>query len=324
METEFVNIFKLPMTLISRVSLTAEEQSNDNIKPITIGQFLDPMWQYQYIGKIQQIRALCPNLEEKLRNKPRVDPLKISLPAGIMSGMAVDGIGEANIVQRNAVAQIDIDAKDHPEIHDWEAVKATLSQSPYIAYLGKSVTGLGVFGLIAVEDAMRHEEHYEAIIADFANTTFSIMQQGDSEPTILHGIKLDQSQKNIAAKRFVSYDPQPYWNTEAQVYTKVIEPIKLYEPRYLPNYGGAFDIEKFFQAHNISYTSRLRQGGTQYIVTCPWSELHSSRSKAESAVFVNAAGVIGYKCMHAHCADKHWHQYREYYEPDAYQFQTVP
>ena len=318
METKTTNIFDRPMTFLSRVTLSAEEQNDYNIKTDTIGNFLAPQRQYQYIEQIQDIRALCPNLEEKLRNKSVVDAMKKTLPAGIVSGVAVDGISEQNIVERNGVIHFDIDAQDNPAIYDWEAVKAEISKSPYVAYTGLSITGLGVFGLIPIEDTMKFKQHFDAISSDFANATFTIMQKEDSEPTILHGINLDPAPSNIASKRFVSYDPQPYWNTEAQIYTKTIEPIKLYERRYMSCYEGGFNIEDFFKRHDIAYNMRERHEGIQYIVTCPWAHLHSSKSKAESAVFIYPDGRIGYKCLHAHCADKHWHQYREFYEPDAY------
>lgn len=317
---DFTNIFNREMTLLSSAMLPADEQNGYNIKTTTIGEFLAPERQYQYIEQIQAVRALCPTLEEKLRNKQRVDGLKKSLPAGIVSGVAVDGISEKDIVARNGVVAFDIDAKDNPAIYDWEAVKAEISKSPYVAYTGLSASGLGVFGLIPVEDAMKHKEHFDAIVSDFARSTFTFMQNQDSAPTVLKGIRLDQAPSNIASKRFLSYDPHPYWNTAAQVYTKTVEPVKLYE-RQFTSYGeGLFDIEEFFKKHHITYNVRERQGGVQYIVTCPWAHLHSSSSKADSAVFVYSDGRLGYKCMHAHCADKHWQQYREFYEPDAYSF----
>lgn len=318
------NIFEREMTILSNVMLKAEDQNGYNISTTTIGEFLDPKRQIEYIETIGAIRALCPTLEEKERNKARVDALKKSLPAGIMSGVAVDGIGEQNIVYRNNVIAFDIDGKDNPSIYDWEAVKDEISKSPFVGYTGLSSSGLGVWGLIPVEDAMKHKEHFDAIVADFAHTTFTIKQCRDTEPTVLHGITLDTAPSNIASKRFMSYDPQPYWNTAAQIYTKVKEPIKLCSRIFSPNYTGdkVFNVEAFLIKHNIPYSMRERHGGIQYLVECPWSHLHSSRSKAESAVFEYSDGRVGYKCMHAHCADKHWHQFREFYEPDAYSYLT--
>ena len=90
------NIFEREMTILSNVMLKAEDQNGYNISTTTIGEFLDPKRQIEYIETIWTIRALCPTLEEKERNKQRVDALKKSLPAGIMSGVTIDGIGEQN------------------------------------------------------------------------------------------------------------------------------------------------------------------------------------------------------------------------------------
>lgn len=319
MDAITTNIFNQQMTLLRRVFLTPEEMNSNNIATVRIGYFLNPKIQSYYKETIQSIRVLCPNLDEKKRNKATVDALKKSLPAGIISGVATDGISEDNIIERNAVIAFDIDAQDNPAIYDWEAAKMVISQSPFVSYVGLSASGLGVFGLIPVENAMKHKEHFDAIYSDFANATFTIMQGQDSEPTILHGLNLDKAPSNIASKRFMSFDPKPYYNTSAQVYTKTVEPIKLYTWNYTQEQrNGNFDIEAFFKEHNIVYNVRERHGGLQYVVSCPWAHLHSSKSRAESTVFVYSDGRLGYKCMHSHCSDKHWHQFREYYEPDAY------
>ena len=295
------------------------EHNGNNIVSVSIGSFLSPEYQSQFMPQIAAIRELCPTLDDKERNHDRIAALKKSLPAGIISGIAQDGIGENNIVERNAVIGIDIDAKDNPALYDWQAVKREVAKSPYVAYAGLSASGLGIFALIPIKDATRHKEHFDAIVLDFANTTFSVFQNQETDPTILHGLRLDQAPSNIASKRFLSYDPQPYCNTEAQIYEKIQEPIRLHVPK-VSSYSSdkIFDVEAFLHKHNIAYNVRERHGGLQYIVTCPWCELHSSRSKAESAVFVYSDGKPGYKCMHSHCSDKHWQDYRQYYEPDAY------
>ena len=322
MEFEVVNIFDRPMTLLTGVMLKANERNGDNIMPMTLGQFLDPTWQYQYYEQISAIRRLCPTLAEKERNRQLVKDMKLKLPAGIMSGVVENGISEQNLVELNNVLQVDIDAQDNPAIYDWQALKDMLSKSPFFAYIGMSVTGLGLFGLIPIEDSSKFKEHFDAVEDEFANTTFKFTQGNETEPTVLQGIKIDPIPRNPASKRFVSYDPNPYWNTAAEVYTKRKEPIKPithYDRNFTSNYtNGSFDVEDFFKRHNISYTKRARHSGTQYIVDCPWIAEHSSKSRAESAVFVYPEGGVGYKCLHAHCADRHWRQYREFYEPGCY------
>ena len=258
--------------------------------------------------------------------------LKVRLPAGIISGVAADGIGQDNIVERNGVISIDIDAKDNPDIHDWEALKRDLASLPFVAYAGISVSGLGVFALIPILDPTKHKEHFDSLDRRFAD----------------YGLKLDRAPQNISSKRFVSYDPAPVWNTEAEVYEQLVEaPLNPLNPSNLSNLSNPsnslnssleprpgmlkqmlrnlmmplsvndfapFDLEDFLHRHGIEYETRPRQGGTQYIVHCPWAHLHSSHSYADSALFRYPDGRIGYKCLHDHCADRTWHDFREFYE----------
>lgn len=321
------NIFTRQMTWLSRVTLQTAEQNGDNIRTITIGQFVDPGYQQHFAQQIAQIRALCPTLEDKTKNEALVKQLKVRLPAGIISGVAQGGIGQDDICQRNGVISIDIDAKDNPSVHDWEAMKRELAELPFVAYVGISVSGLGIFALIPVLDPMRHKQHFDALERDFA----------------ARGLVLDKAPKNISSKRFVSFDPAPVWNTEAEVYEKVIEaqslnplnslnPSSPLEPRpgmlkqmlrsmMMPlslNNIPPFDLEAFLHEHNVEYEARERQGGMQYIVQCPWHHLHSSHSYADAAIFRYPDGRIGYRCLHAHCAQRTWHDFRTFYDPAAY------
>lgn len=317
MNVQTTNIFTRQMSRLRRVSLQPNELQ-DGILTQTIGGFIDPNVQYRYVQQITAIRALCPTLEEKQRNKQKVKDLKASLPAGIVSAVVENGIGADNVILRNGVVCIDIDAQDNPAITDWQAFKYEIAKSRFIAYVGLSISGLGVFAMIPIADPERHKEHYESIVQDFKAATFTFKQSSETEPTTLKGVKLDTTTSNIASKRFVSYDPQPYINTEAQVYCKTYEPPKALS-RYSHQYIGSktFNLEEWLDVHGISYNVKSKGDGTQYIVTCPWHDLHSSRSKGESVIYRHPNGAIGYNCMHSHCEGKDWHAYREFYEPRA-------
>ena len=460
------NIFARQMTWLARVTLQPSELTPENFIATTIGAFLNPHYQQQFEPQIQRIRALCPDLATKTANERKVKALKIKLPAGIISGVAQGGIGQDNIVLRNAVLSIDIDAKDNPAITDWQAVKRHLASLPYVAYAGLSSTALGVYALIPILDPARHKEHFAAIQRDFSAM----------------GYVLDPVPANIASKRFLSLDTSPIWRNEAEVYEDQVstEDCLLHkegsmmgtegcllhkegsmmgkeggmmskeggmmskggsmmskeggmmskeggmmskeggmmskegcmmskeggmmskegsmmskqgsmmgqeggtresvcaavcprggasapssapslatspstlttapasttslEPRPgllrltltqlmqgIPSIRRArqqdlaqstelqpFDLEAFLQEHHIAYTARQRQGGTQYVVTCPWQHLHSSHSFADAAIFRYPDGRIGFKCLHAHCAQRTWQDFREFYEPEAY------
>ena len=331
------NIFSQQVTWLSRVTLQQTELNGNNMITTAIGCFLSPDYQRQFAPQIEAIRALCRTLEDKLHNKEEVKKLKLRLPAVIISGVVQGGIGADNIIQRNGVVSIDIDGKDNPMVHDWEALKREVGRLPFVGYVGRSVSGLGIFALIPILDPTKHKEHFNALVRFFATWEVNLTQQGDAEATELHGLTLDEMPSNIASKRFVSYDPSPVWTSEAEVFEDIFEsPTRMdknsedsrpLEPRpgmlsslfrrlMIPTivHKRPFDLKSFFQKQGIEYEARPRQGGMQYLVHCPWEELHSSHNHAESAVFQYPDGRIGYKCMHAHCAQKNWHDYREFYE----------
>lgn len=312
------------MSRLRRVTLQPNEFQG-GILTQTIGGFINPRVQYRYIQQITAIRSLCPTLEEKKRNEQQVKRLKTSLPAGIVSAVVENGMGANDVKEKNGVVCIDIDAQDNPAITDWQAFKYEIAKSRFIAYVGLSTSGLGVFAMIPIADPEQHYQHYEAIVSDFKSATFTFMQSGEAEPTTLNGVNLDKAPSNIASKRFVSYDPQPYINTAAQVYCKTYEPPRC-QPSINRTYTGpkTWSLQGWLDRHNITYNMRERHGGIQYIVTCPWHELHSSRSRAESAVFQYPDGRPGFKCMHDHCSEKHWQEYRKFYERKAGRTQTIP
>jgi hypothetical protein len=44
---------------------------------------------------------------------------------------------------------------------------------------------------------------------------------------------------------------------------------------------------------------------------CPFNSDHRA---PDSAIFEHANGSLGFKCLHASCADKHWRDVRELFE----------
>lgn len=314
MEDERVDIFTRRMSRLRRVTLTPSELAGGIITQ-TIGGFIDPQVQAMYAPQIAKIRSLCPTQDEKDRNHEEVARLKRALPAGVVSAVVENGIGKENVVERNGVLAIDIDGKDNPAIADWEAFKNELAKCRFIAYVGLSISGLGVFALIPIADPMKHKEHFDSAVQDFKKATFTFPQNGDTESTTIHGVKLDQAPSNPASKRFVSYDPNPYINKEACVYQKTYEIPQPTIRRQRKNFTGKWNVKDWLDSHDIPYNEESwGDGGTKYIVRCPWRHLHSSHSKKESAVLEGPEGAPGFKCQHDHCIEKRWHDFRAFYE----------
>ena len=319
-----MNIFDRKMTLLSRVTLTPEELTADNMAVVAIRDFTNPTNQAQHAATIAKIRALCPDMESKAANKKTISALKKQLPAGIISGVAVGGIDEAHITERNGVIAIDIDQADNPTITDWDSFKWAFGCLDFVAYCGLSVSGRGVWALVPISNPEAHGEHFKALQEELAHTALNYFEYDNI--VHLEGVKIDAAPSNVASKRFLSYDSEPHINPRAAEYTKrvCIAPVQLIFQRIFSNRtpnqpthtsGEPFNLVQWFNRYGIQYTQRPRHGGQQYIVQCPWSDEHTSgESKADSAVFVDAAGRIGYKCHHSHCAGRHWQEYRAFYE----------
>ena len=47
---------------------------------------------------------------------------------------------------------------------------------------------------------------------------------------------------------------------------------------------------------------------------CPWSDTHTNGNLSDAMAFVQPNGAYGFKCLHAHCADKEWENFRAYLE----------
>lgn len=76
---------------------------------------------------------------------------------------------------------------------------------------------------------------------------------------------------------------------------------------------------RFMGKHNIGYSKKkVWNGWTMYFVRCPWEAEHSSKGGGSAtALIVGPTGILGFKCMHAHCSHRRWKDYRNYIETHA-------
>ena len=88
---------------------------------------------------------------------------------------------------------------------------------------------------------------------------------------------------------------------------------------YNPN---GFDLQQWIDDHQIPVTEKVSWvGGTKWILECcPFNPQHNHK---DAAIIQTKDGKICYNCFHASCADKKWKEFRQFYEPDAYQHETV-
>lgn len=161
----------------------------------------------KYAAKINELR--------QCNDKAQRDTIKATLPAITPSGTFTHR-GESGLIEHSGVIQADIDAKDNPTIFEGansladyldilNQVKTELSKLRDLAYIGLSASGRGLFILIPIAYPDRHKEHFAAIVADFKKI----------------GINLDTAPSNVASLRGYSYDPDAYFNHNAETYTRL-------------------------------------------------------------------------------------------------------
>ena len=135
----------------------------------------------------------------------RQQALKDALPVFLPSLAEGSTLRPQSFVHSGFVV-LDLDAKDNPDIEGFDRLKEEIGAVPYVAYCGRSCRGRGWLLIVPITDPSRHREIYRALLSDFQKI----------------GLKLDPSCINLNRLRFVSYDPEPYVNTAAVPYGKVL------------------------------------------------------------------------------------------------------
>ena len=167
----------------------------DNIGTTTsLGDFL---FCKEYKGEILKLRTIA--------NKDERNVIKRTLPQATISGVFSPTRAKNNLSQHSGLICVDIDAKDNPEIKDWERLKQDLSVLPQIAYCALSVSGKGLFVFIPLRYPQKHLLQFRQLHMDFSKM----------------GIVIDQACSDITRLRCLSYDEHPIINEDATLYKGV-------------------------------------------------------------------------------------------------------
>lgn len=246
---------------------------------------------------------------EALRAEP--DPakqkeLKRRLPSFSVSGVFTGGHKRENLVTPSNFICIDIDGKDNQHIRNFSELKKLVSVIPWVAYCGLSCRGKGFFIVIPYKDSTKHEKYFE-----FLEKLFS-----------LYGLVIDPACKDISRLRFVSYDEEPYINEDAIPFDYVLpdEPALSRNTDSALKEKGEFNLVDWLERNGVSYTPKSHseaEGGTGYLVECPWSENHTTDNPHHpdpALVFQRPDGKLCFHCFHSHCQEHEWREYRSWIE----------
>ena len=143
---------------------------------------------------------------DAMRKHPDFKELKTTLPAITVSGVFEGNRKTENLKQHSGLLCIDIDGKDQKRY--MSVIFNDLKKINYIAYLGYSCSGKGLFFIVPIKDTQKHLDHFLALEKDMADM----------------GIIIDKSCKDITRLRYYSYDPQAYFNEKAETYTTLYTP----------------------------------------------------------------------------------------------------
>jgi hypothetical protein len=153
----------------------------------------------KYKDKVEAIRST--------EDKQTRGELKSQLPAITPSGQ-FSYRSQNSLLIHSGLIQIDLDNLDEGDL---EAIKKDLQTLDEIAYLGLSVSGRGLWGLIPMpRDPEFHRDYFEVLSQTFKE---------------LIGITLDDKPKNVASLRGYSYDPEGYFNHSAIPFLNKSKPI---------------------------------------------------------------------------------------------------
>lgn len=174
---------------------------------------------------IQQLRCLSG---EAYKAKKRT--LAGITPSGTFSKRS-----ESGLIEHSGLIQFDIDSHDNPV--NMEELKQKIKIIPFVAYLSYSTSGNGLWGLIPIQHKDRHKAHFRAIQKAFSNA----------------GVTIDPAPSNVASFRFISYDPDPYFNNDAEVFTYTIDK-KIKRPTGRDNRQKVEELINKIQANHTDIT----------------------------------------------------------------------
>ena len=188
-------------------------------KDITLGEFLAKG--SEHLEDIKRLRS-CRNTDERKF-------IKSKLPQATISGVFRNGRKSENLVQHSGLICVDIDAKENPDIEDFENLKENvLAQIEEVAFASRSVGGKGYFAIIKLAYPNQHLQQFRALQKDF----------------VKFGITIDGACSDVCRLRCLSYDNQLFINDNAVPYRGIEKPKPVVQKLYPKHYDFVDDTDE--------------------------------------------------------------------------------
>lgn len=201
-----VGIFNVPVSLFYPMRGTKKDVTPLPIRNITLAD-----WLFRTSPSLLEHQRKVRSAVNKQAKRSLKNAFYAIIPTGVFGVQ-----GDSGLVEFSGFISIDVDGMEPNE------AKSILGCLPYVAYVGESVSGSGVWALIRIDG-----------MDDF-KARFAALKQYLSGL----GVEVDSQCSNPSRFRCYSYDANAYVNPEATVFTgKYFEPKR--EPRVVSsgNFG---------------------------------------------------------------------------------------
>ena len=176
------------------ISLFRNYNSSIPCGEVDLFDFLNTSTHHQ---QVEEIRACT----DKARRRELKSKLPAITPSGVFSKRC-----NAGLIKHSGIICIDIDGDQNPHIRNLEAQKSIISDLVGLWYVGLSASGNGLFLLFRVKYPEKHAEHFAALARELQ----------------YRGLTVDATCKDIARLRGASYDPNPYYNPDAGMFSDTL------------------------------------------------------------------------------------------------------
>lgn len=175
----------------------AQEYRNSVLsgKEIPLREFLSMGFSY-----IAELQAVWTEDDKKTRNALK----RNTLPAATLSATLITRDSRLNLRDKikhyNSLIALDFD-----DVENIVLAKRKIAELPYVYYVGESASRRGFFAIVPLNnnDYSRHELFFNALEKEMSKLGYTI----------------DPACKDVTRLRFISYDPDPYFNENCQLYS---------------------------------------------------------------------------------------------------------
>lgn len=175
-----------------------------------------------------------------LANKKKLSAACFS---SIQDDVTIDRCDENHLFHTGFLS-FDIDTDKNPSLMNGceDMVDFIINNLPYIAYLGKSVSNLGLWGLVPILSKDDHYAHYAALVKEFSDRNIYLDKLSD-----------------ISRLRFLAYDPDAHFELEPQIFEDTL--FEIDKPKQIERYERNDVTDNLFMAackwveakHNIKF-----------------------------------------------------------------------